>query len=1215
MPRFSRRPAEWQVAAEFVRVLCARTNSPFRRLIPGHRGRARANLVLSLLLAGLLLVGNSPNAAADDQQPGSQLTVIRSTPGSIVVALTVERYEIETLSHDGAQYQRVLIPDTAQTAVPGAPQAPTRGALLGLPATEGVALRVLEADCETLSPYRLYPAPQPEAESDGLDAWGAGQVVEHFAPDGGIYSADSFWPGALAELTETGYLRDQPVGQIQFYPVQFNPVRREIRICRRIVAEVTWRLEAQPAATIVEPVSPVFEGLLQDALLNYESLGRRTAGAGLAEQSSAPVEDTGLNLAAVPSATTALKIGVSQDGVYQLTYADLSNAGFNPAAVDPRTVRITNLGTEVPILVQGEGDGRFDTADYILFYGKGIRDAYTTVNVYWLSAGTSPGRRMTQRDSQPGGGTTPAHFPVLYHAEEDTAYWQIMPSLTGEDRWFWGTRLSPNTQGMPTFRDYTVHLGSISPAAATATVRVRLKGYTSLGHRTKIQLNGQVIDDRTWQGQVQFDHEASVPHSLLRDGDNVIRVDTVDAGASVDQILVNWIEIEYRNRYVAEGDQLSFGAPAEGLQRFETSGFASSAIGVLDVTDPATPVEIINASVQSEGGRFKVAFSDTARSNSRYLVLSPSRYLSPASISVDQPSTWKSPGNGADYIIITHEDFYDSALTLADHRRASGLRVATVKVGDLYDEFNHGVFNPRAIRDFLKYAYENWARPAPAYVLLLGDANQDYKDNLHNGTRNYVPSQNIESTLFGEVSSDNWFVMVSGTDSLPDMFIGRLVAQTRQEADIMVAKVIDYERRPPDSAWNTSALFVADDDESSFRQVSEQLVSRLPYYYSAHRVYAANYPPGDPRADIINHINAGSVLVNYVGHGEYYAWGRWNNNRDFMFHVSDVPGLNNPNRLPVVIVGNCLNGFFAGPKDNASLAEVLLRREDAGAVAVWAPTGLGYSSGHRILLDEFYKALFVQDQLALGAATTSAKIATYRQSSFWGELIATYVLFGDPATQLGIAANSPYPLSVAPANGVTEVPLDQALQTIFSKPMDPSTVVLSGPGISGISFAPSWNTDHTVVSWSHTGFEHSRNYQIKVNGQDRAGHNLGPGLAPNPWTFTTTTDITPPDGSIVVPGGNPSVVLTTSVLEVTFTEPVRPESVTYSIAPTVRGSLTWRSDRRSAVFAHERFRPEQTYTFIVLTAKDAAGNPLRQPVGLTFTVARTSYGYLPKISR
>ena len=43
-----------------------------------------------------------------------------------------------------------------------------------------------------------------------------------------------------------------------------------------------------------------------------------------------------------------------------------------------------------------------------------------------------------------------------------------------------------------------------------------------------------------------------------------------------------------------------------------------------------------------------------------------------------------------------------------------------------------------------------WQAPAPTYVVFLGDANQDYKDNLQTGTPNYVPSQNIESNLFGD---------------------------------------------------------------------------------------------------------------------------------------------------------------------------------------------------------------------------------------------------------------------------------------------------------------------------------------------------------------------------------------------------------------------------------------------------------------------------------
>ena len=68
--------------------------------------------------------------------------------------------------------------------------------------------------------------------------------------------------------------------------------------------------------------------------------------------------------------------------------------------------------------------------------------------------------------------------------------------------------------------------------------------------------------------------------------------------------------------------------------------------------------------------------------------------------------------------------------------------------------------------------------PAPTDVLLLGDATLDYKDNRQTGTRNYVPSQVIETEFWGEAPSDNWFVAVSGEDLLPDLLIGRLAAQT-----------------------------------------------------------------------------------------------------------------------------------------------------------------------------------------------------------------------------------------------------------------------------------------------------------------------------------------------------------------------------------------------------------------------------------------------------
>ncbi len=84
--------------------------------------------------------------------------------------------------------------------------------------------------------------------------------------------------------------------------------------------------------------------------------------------------------------------------------------------------------------------------------------------------------------------------------------------------------------------------------------------------------------------------------------------------------------------------------------------------------------------------------------------------------------------NGADYILITHPDFYDAVQPLADYRHGQGLRVKRIDVQDVYDEFNAGLADPEAIRSFLEYAYTNWQAPAPAYVVLVGDGNVDPKN-------------------------------------------------------------------------------------------------------------------------------------------------------------------------------------------------------------------------------------------------------------------------------------------------------------------------------------------------------------------------------------------------------------------------------------------------------------------------------------------------------
>src|SRR2546423_1458977 len=77
----------------------------------------------------------------------------------------------------------------------------------------------------------------------------------------------------------------------------------------------------------------------------------------------------------------------------RVTQADLVAAGLD-RRVDPRSWKMFVDGVEQPIRVRGEQDGRFDASDVVEFYATGLDVASTDTRVYWLVAGSGPGRRI-----------------------------------------------------------------------------------------------------------------------------------------------------------------------------------------------------------------------------------------------------------------------------------------------------------------------------------------------------------------------------------------------------------------------------------------------------------------------------------------------------------------------------------------------------------------------------------------------------------------------------------------------------------------------------------------------------------------------------------------------------------------------------------------------------------------------------------------------------
>jgi uncharacterized repeat protein (TIGR01451 family) len=936
--------------------------------------------------------------------------LVGQTPGVRLLSFSGRRLVLELLTpsfgtergftHAGP-CTRLTVDGYGSTDLAGHPEVPVQGAMAGIPPQADVTLTVLETESELLpAQYDICPVPSPIVEMDlsGELGYGGSERIR----DAQAYASEGPFPPAAAELVSTGYVRSQRVAQVRFHPFQYAPASGELWHHRRIRVLLAFgQADSAPEVGGAAHLAAAgwdegsFEGLLRRALVNYADARRwraRPPTAGRADAGSRAVT------------TPLYKVTVETAGLYQVTYADLQATGIDPSAVDPDTFHLANRGQEVAIHIEGGGDGAFDPGDAILFYGQEISTQYTNKNAYWLTWDSFPGIRMPVADGTPtGAGTVPAHFLTTRQVEQDRFYQSRYPNQD-DDYWYWNYIY----KGVYDSLAYTTSLAHVATAPLSATVRGYFQGYSAdPQHGAAVSLNGHRIYTATWSSGEGHPFEVDVPQSYLLEGANTITV-TGGVGNVRDLFFIDGFEIDYHATYATDDDLLFFAGNA-GTWEYAVSGFSTDTVEVLDVTVPTRTVRILGATIEPGGGVYTLTFQQAIPEGHRYLALTPAQRDSPSSVEKVTPSNLRSTANAADYIVVTHADFYTDVLPLADHRAAMGLRTMVVDVQEVYDEFGYGIYGPAAIRDFLAYAYANWVPPAPLYVLLVGDGNYDPKDHQGTGEPNYIPPYLAHADPWiGQVAADNRYVAISGDDVLPDMHVGRLPVKTHAEASAVVAKILGYERDPPEGDWNRRVLFVADnpDDAGDFYASSDAVADGyLPAPYAADKVYyGLTHPtPAGAQVAIIEAINSGRLLVNYVGHALYLFWADWD---EQLFHVDSVPALANAGRLPFMVPMTCLDGYYTHPSppgnDISSLGESIVRAPNGGAIASWSPTGFGLTSGHDFLNRGLFEALFLNGVARLGPATTQGKLYLYSNTGGYRDLIDTYTLFGDPALQLNV---------------------------------------------------------------------------------------------------------------------------------------------------------------------------------------------------------------------
>lgn len=674
----------------------------------------------------------------------------------------------------------------------------------------------------------------------------------------------------------------------------------------------------------------------------------------------------------------AVKMAVDHEGWYQVSFAQLMAAGLDSHG-DLRSLHLFAEGIEQPLLLTTNSVSSTASSEGIEFYGTGIDTPFSDQRIYWLVHENQAGKRILSEPPLTSGRVPPASFPFSVIREDRTTYVAALLNGENNDNFFGAIVTSdPVDQGL-----VTAHVDSSS--SLPVTLDVTLQGGTDQqDHLVSVQFNGASLGQMEFYGQSLTKQSFPVEASLAREGSNTVTLTALNGDNDVSA--VQSIELHYAHTYAADADWLRATAPAGS--ELHLTGFSNASIRVFDITDRLNISEL-SPKVVSNGGwcEATVGLAVSGPAVRTILAFASDAVSAPVSISPHVPTFLDDRRTGADIIIISHPVFAGSLTPLVRHRESEGHQVAVVTTEQIYDEYNNGERSPFAIRSFLMDAARRWQRK-PQALLLVGDASFDPRNYLGLGNFDFVPTRMIETAAF-KTASDDWLSDFQQT-GYATLATGRLPVRTAADADLLVTRIINYERGSFAGAWNGQALLVGDQNvDANFSTAVGAAATNVPPSMQVSKILTDGVDPATARAQVITALNNGALLVDYQGHGAEQQWSFVN-----LFDSTDAAALTNGGRMPVYLLMDCLNGFFQDVYAE-SLAESILLAPNGGGIAVWASSGFTDQAPQASMNQAFLHQLTTHPKMPLGWLIQQTKAGTSDN-----DVRRTWILFGDPALKL-----------------------------------------------------------------------------------------------------------------------------------------------------------------------------------------------------------------------
>ncbi len=404
-------------------------------------------------------------------------------------------------------------------------------------------------------------------------------------------------------------------------------------------------------------------------------------------------------------------------------------------------------------------------------------------------------------------------------------------------------------------------------------------------------------------------------------------------------------------------------------------------------------------------------------------------------------------------LIICPDQYMSSMMPLVRWRNISGIPTQIVSVTTA------GGTNT-AIKSYISNYYTT---NGLTYVILVGDVAQ------------------VPTFTAGGGGSDNTYGYLLGNDHYPEIFVGRISAESFVHVSTQVQKILTYEMNPSNgNGWLNRGTGIAssegpgDNNEYDYQHIRNIRTKLLAYEYAAcSELYDGNQggidASGNPTTAMVsNDVNNGVGVMYYTGHGSDNSWVTTG------FSNTQVSSLTNTTAWPFIFSVACVNGNFT---TGTCFAEAWMRatsnEKPTGAVATlmstinqsWNPPMYGQDA----MIDILTESVQGNIKRTFGGISMNGCMKMNDQYSTQGDdMTDTWNIFGDPA--LMVRTDTAKPMNVTHNSVVfigattfaVNCNVEGARITLSINDLAIGSALVSN-GVANISFAALANIDSIKV--------------------------------------------------------------------------------------------------------------------------------------------------------